>query len=53
MNKLALAFAALTLAASAFAADKVVSGLQKGESATPFDVVDLNGPFKGTQVCYV
>ena len=54
MKRLALATAALgILAASAFAAEKVQSGLQPGEGTPAFDVVDVSGPFKGQQLCYV
>jgi hypothetical protein len=56
--KLGLAIAALGLmAVSAFAADqaavKVDSGLKVGESPSAFDVVDVSGPNKGKQLCYV
>ncbi len=32
---------------------KVRSGLQKGQRCTPFQVVDVTGPNKGKQLCYV
>lgn len=53
LKKLALGVAALgMLATSAFAA--VQSGLQKGENAgLAFQVVDVSGPKKGSQLCYV
>jgi hypothetical protein len=44
--------AAAVLAVSAFAAD-VKSGLQVGERTSAFDVVDVTGPNKGKQLCYV
>ncbi len=47
---LALAAAAV-LAASVMAAD-VKSGIQPGNSVPAFDVVDVNGPNKGKQLCY-
>lgn len=40
------------LAASAFAADAVKSGLKPGSSLGAFDVVDVSGPNKGKQLCY-
>jgi hypothetical protein len=39
------------LAVSAFAVN-VKSGLKPGESVAPFQVVDVNGPNKGKQLCY-
>ena len=51
--KFGLAIAALGMvAAAAFAAD-VKSGLQVGEGTSAFDVVDITGPNKGKQLCYV
>jgi hypothetical protein len=51
-----LAVAAL-LAVSVYAAgedkDKPSSGLGKGGSCTPFQVIDVTGPNKGKQLCYV
>jgi hypothetical protein len=52
MIKWGMAAAALGLGAVALAAP-VQSGLQKGEHLTPFDVVDVSGPAKGQQLCYV
>ncbi len=49
---LALAAAGL-MAASALAADKIQSSHQPGGGMTPFDVVDVSGPNKGKQLCYV
>ncbi|MCC2671203.1 MAG: hypothetical protein K0Q72_3674 [Armatimonadetes bacterium] len=43
--------AAGALGATAFAAD-VTSGLQPGDKATVFQVVDVSGPNKGKQLCY-
>jgi hypothetical protein len=52
LKKLALGIATLSLmATSAFAA--LQSGPQKGGSPTIFDVVDVSGPRKGSQLCYV
>ena len=49
--KLGLAIAAAgMLVTSAFGA--VESGLKVGGFATPFQVVDVNGPFKGQELCY-
>jgi hypothetical protein len=31
----------------------VTSGFQVGERTPPFDVVDVTGPNKGKQLCYV
>jgi hypothetical protein len=54
MNKLALSMAALGLFATAtVAADKIESGLKPGEGTTPFQVVDVTGPNKPKQLCYV
>jgi hypothetical protein len=38
-----------------FAADQktLVSSFQVGERTPPFDVVDVSGPNKGKQLCYV
>lgn len=50
--KLGLTLAAVgLLAVSAVAAPK--SGLQPGQSPTPFDIVDVTGPDKGKQLCLV
>ena len=52
--KLGLTIAALgMLAVSAFAADKIESGLKPGDSPSAFQVVDVSGPAKGKQLCYV
>lgn len=49
-----LAIAALgMLAVSAVAAEKLDSGLKPGETAGAFQVVDVTGPNKGKQLCYV
>jgi len=54
MNKVWLAPAVLLCAAIgvAWAADGPKSGLQVGESATPFNVRDITGPNKGKTLCY-
>ena len=54
MKSIGLTIAALgLLAVSAFAADKVESGLKPGERMSAFDVVDISGPDKGKQLCLV
>ncbi len=35
------------------AAEAVKSGLQVGERCGAFQVIDITGPNKGTQLCYV
>jgi hypothetical protein len=51
--KLGLTIAAAgLLAVSAFAAG-VKSGPQQGTALDPFQVVDVSGPNKGKQLCYV
>ncbi len=35
------------------AAEAVKSGLQVGERCPPFQVLDITGPNKGKQLCYV
>ncbi len=32
--------------------DELVSGLQLGDLATPFEVKDVTGPHKGITLCY-
>ncbi|MGD8239081.1 MAG: hypothetical protein PVH68_11045 [Armatimonadota bacterium] len=50
----ALLCAGLVLAcAVGVAAEAVKSGLQTGESVPAFQVVDITGPSKGKQLCYV
>lgn len=51
--KLGLTLAAMGLAVSALAADRVNSGLKVGEGCSAFQVVDVSGPNKGKQLCYV
>jgi hypothetical protein len=34
-------------------ASSMASGFQVGERTPPFDVVDVSGPNKGKQLCYV
>lgn len=43
------------LAVPALVADTktMASGFQVGERTPPFDVVDVSGPNKGKQLCYV
>jgi hypothetical protein len=41
------------LAVSAIAAEKLQSGLQPGSRPSAFEVVDVSGPNKGKQLCYV
>ncbi len=54
MKSIGLTIAALgVLAVSAFAGDKLESGLKPGERMSAFDVVDINGPDKGKQLCLV
>ena len=48
---LAVALASM-LAVAAMAADKLQSGLKPGEQPGAFQVVDVNGPHKGQQLCY-
>ena len=52
--KLGLTIAAAgLLAVSALAAEKIESGLKPGEKTSAFQVVDVSGPKKGTQLCSV
>jgi hypothetical protein len=53
MMRFGLALAAVGLAVSAVAAEKIQSGLQPGARTSPFQVVDVTGPNKGKQLCYV
>jgi len=54
MKKLSFALAAVgVMATTALAADKLESGLKPGASTAAFDVVDVSGPNKGKQLCYV
>lgn len=49
-----LAAAAIALAAGAtVAADALKSGPQPGEKTPAFDVLDVSGPNKGKELCYV
>jgi hypothetical protein len=54
MNKAWLASAAMLCAAVgvAWAADELKSGLQVGDSSSPFNVRDVTGPNKGKTLCY-
>jgi len=54
MRATALLCGALVLVcAVAISAEAVKSGLQAGESVPAFQVDDVTGPNKGTQLCYV
>jgi hypothetical protein len=53
MRAFALSIAALGMAVSAIAADKVASGLKPGDRTAPFQVVDVTGPDRGQQLCLV
>jgi len=54
MRRLVASSAALLVAAVgvAIAAEELKSGLQVGDSATPFNVRDITGPAKGQTLCY-
>ncbi len=53
MRRLTLFSAAFIVATSGvFAGEKVKSGLQLGESAGAFNVLDITGPNKGKKLCY-
>jgi hypothetical protein len=52
MKRTILALAAVSLLAVAAFAAKPASGLKPGEGVGAFDVVDVNGPNKGKQLCY-
>ena len=53
MRRLILTSAAFNVAtAGAFAAEKVKSGPQPGDSAGAFNVLDVTGPNKGKKLCY-
>ena len=52
--KFGLTMAAVALTAvSVVAAEKLQSSHPAGGFMTPFDVVDVSGPNKGRQLCYV
>ncbi len=52
--KLGLTIAALgLLATAAVGADKIESGLKPGDRTSAFQVVDVTGPNKPKQLCYV
>lgn len=44
--------AMLVASGGVLAEDKLVSGLQPGEKAGAFNVLDCTGPSKGTKLCY-
>ncbi len=52
MKHFALIAAGLLTAGAAFA-QKIESGLKPGEAASAFQVVDVTGPNKPNQLCYV
>lgn len=52
LSRLASALAVGLLSAVALAGDAPKSGLQIGDSPSPFDVQDITGPNKGTTLCY-
>ena len=53
MHRLGIASIALALAACGVAAAaELQSGLEVGESAGPFNVIDITGPNKGKSLCY-
>jgi hypothetical protein len=60
LRKAAIALGALVLTAAlaapmlfADSTKSMTSGFQVGERTPPFDVVDVSGPNKGKQLCYV
>ena len=53
MNRLAVTAAALLVfSAGSLPADELKSGLQPGDSAGAFQVLDCTGPAKGGSLCY-
>lgn len=54
MRTFSLTSAALLLAVSMLPADEgqTKSGLQPGDKASPFNVLDCTGPNKGKKLCY-
>jgi hypothetical protein len=54
MRKLLVSSAALlvTTVGVALAAEELKSGLQVGDSTTPFFIRDITGPAKGQTLCY-
>lgn len=54
MRRLMLLSSAAFIVATAgvFAAEKVKSGLQPGDAAGAFNVLDVTGPNKGKKLCY-
>ncbi len=53
MKKFGLALAAIGVATTAAVGADIESGLKPGERVSAFQVVDVSGPFKGQQLCYV
>ena len=45
--------AAAVVLSTAVAGDSLKSGLQKGESPTPFNPSNVTGPYAGTKQCLV
>ncbi len=53
MRRLTLLSAAFIVATGGvFAGDKVKSGLQPGDAAGAFNILDVTGPNKGIKLCY-
>ncbi len=46
------AIALLVVLVSSAVADELKSGLRPGDLATPFEVKDVTGPYKGIKLCY-
>jgi hypothetical protein len=42
----------IIMVGTGLAGDAVESGLKPGESASPFDVEDITGSYKGNTLCY-
>jgi len=52
LKRTGLALAAVSLMAVSAFAGPIASGLKPGQPVGAFDVVDVNGPNKGKQLCY-
>ena len=48
----ALVVSAYLVGTASFAGDGPTSGVAVGDYATPFDVLDVTGPNKGSTLCY-